>query len=142
MPTTFEQTAARRVRYLRERLGWSQRDLADRLRNLGAPIDRASVARLETGKRGLSVDEAMRLAAALNVAPVHLLVDPDGDEPVQATPTDQLTPAEARDWIRGAMPLVSQDPRGYRMNVPRAEVEAGSVWDRLPWRVHGPEGGA
>ena len=107
-------------------------DLADRLRILGAPIDRASLARLETRKRGLSVDEAMRLAAALNVAPVHLLVDPDGDEPVQATPTELLTPKEARDWIRGAQPLVSQDPRGYSANVPRAEFEAGSASGRCP----------
>jgi transcriptional regulator with XRE-family HTH domain len=123
VPTTFEQTASRRVRFLRERLGWTQQDLADRLRRLGAPIDRASVARLETSKRGLSVDEAMRLAAALNVAPVHLFVDPDGDEPLQVTPADELTPAEARRWIRGGLPLIGQDPRAYFANVPASEFQ-------------------
>ena len=93
MPTTFEQTAARRVRYLRERLGWSHQDLADRLRILGAPIGPgvASATR-DTQARPVGVDEAMRLAAALDVAPVHLLVDPDADEPIQATPAELLTP--------------------------------------------------
>ena len=125
MPLTFEQTAARRVHYLRKRQGWSQQDLADRLRNLGAPIDRASIARLEAGKRGISLDEAMRLAYALNVAPVHLMIDTEDDaEPIQPITGAEISPDEARMWVRGQMPLLFQDPRGYRMNVPRSEFDA------------------
>ena len=124
MAMTFEQTAARRVRYLRERLGWSQQDLADRLRNLGAPLDRAGIARLETGKRGITLDETMRLAYALNVAPVHLMIDTEDEaERMQPVPGAEVSPAEARKWVRGEMPLLFQDPRAYLMNVPRAEFE-------------------
>jgi len=123
---------------LRERLGWSQQDLADKLKNFGMPIDRAQLARLELGKRGISLDETMRLAFALNVAPVHLITDPGANaepvapgmevspkepEPVAPIPGMEISPTEARAWIRGQMPLLFQDPRAYFMNVPRAEFE-------------------
>lgn len=124
MPPTFEQVTARRVRYLRERLGWSQQDLADKLANFGMPIDRAQLARLEGGKRGISLDETMRLAFVLDVAPVHLITDPEeGAEPMQTTPGAEVEPWEARAWVRGQKPLIFQDPRSYFMNVPKAEFE-------------------
>jgi transcriptional regulator with XRE-family HTH domain len=130
MPPTFEQVTASRVRYLRERHGWTQQDLADKLVNFGMPIDRAQIARLELGKRGISLDEAMRLAFALNVAPIYLITDtevpadPDIDpEPMQIIPGSEHSPAEARAWIVGKRPMHFQDPRSYYMNVPRAEFE-------------------
>jgi transcriptional regulator with XRE-family HTH domain len=124
VPIRIEQTVARRVRHLRAQLGWSQQDLADRLANLGLPIDRSSLARLENENRGVGVDEAIALAYALNVAPVHLMVDTDDDaEPVAPVPGSEISPREARAWIRGVMPMIFQDPRGYFMNVPRAEFE-------------------
>ena len=124
MPLRFEQVTAHRVRYLRERHGWSQQDLADKLANFGMPIDRAQIARLELGKRGISLDETMRLAFALNVAPVNLITDPEDDaEPMALVPGAEYSPAETRKWVRGEMPMTWQDPRSYFMNVPREEFE-------------------
>lgn len=131
MPPTFEQVTARRVRYLRERLGWSQQNLADKLANFGMPIDRAQIARLELGKRGISLDETMRLAFALNVAPVNLVTDPEDDaEPMAPIPGAEYPPAEARKWIRGEKPMLFQDPRDYFMNVSRDEFERYQLSER------------
>jgi transcriptional regulator with XRE-family HTH domain len=121
MSLTFDQSVARRVRALRARHGWSQQDLVDKLTNFGMPIDRSAIARLENGRRGVSLAETMHLAFALNVAPIHLLVDPDGEEPITPTPGDTLEPEEARKWIRGELPLVFQDPRVYFSEIPEAE---------------------
>ena len=44
-------------------------------------------------------------------------------ETALAMPGSEMSPAEARAWIRGQMPMIWQDPRFYRMEVPRAEFE-------------------
>jgi transcriptional regulator with XRE-family HTH domain len=124
MSLTFDQTVARRVRALRERHGWSQQDLVDKLKNFGMPIDRSAVARLENGRRAVSLEEAMRLAFALNVAPVHLLVDPDSDEPIVPVVGHELEPWAARAWIRGQKPIMWQEPRVYFSEIPKSEFEA------------------
>ena len=63
-----------------------------------------------------------RCSRALHVAPVHLLVDPDGEEPIAITPGVEAEPWEARAWIRGQRPI-GQDARFYFMNIPAAEFE-------------------
>jgi transcriptional regulator with XRE-family HTH domain len=127
---TFTDTTRTRIRELRKQHDWTQQDLATRLTNLGAggtgrevPVDRVTIARIETGSRQISVDELFQFALALNVAPVHLFVDPNGDEPIQLTPALECSPAEARAWVRGEREMLMQDPRGYFMNVPRDEFE-------------------
>lgn len=87
------------------------------------PIDRSAIARLENGKRGVSLEEAMRLAFVLHVAPVHLLVDPDSDEPLAPVVGHEVEPWAARAWIRGERPMMGQDPRFYFTNIPLHEFE-------------------
>lgn len=120
-----KEATARCIRELRKRHGWTQQDLADRLNNqLGARTDRAAVAKTELGQRGLSLEEAFLYALALDVAPVHLFVPTDSDEPIQIGPNLEVSPAEMRAWIRGTMPVYPvQDPRAYFMTVPREEFE-------------------
>lgn len=58
------------VRILRDRRGWSGADLAARMIDMPHPVTRAQLANLENGRRaGLSLDETVALAAALNVTP-------------------------------------------------------------------------
>jgi transcriptional regulator with XRE-family HTH domain len=122
---TLDRSLARRVRTLREHQGLTQQELADRLKKLGVPIDRSAVARLERGRRGMTVAEMLALALALSVAPVHLLVDPDSDEPITLISHGlPLPPAEMiRGWIRGELPIPPQNTRTYFAEAPLSEFE-------------------
>lgn len=129
---TLRQTTAEQTRELRKRRGMTQQDLADRLNHLGAQIDRTAVAKIEAGNRELALAELFAFALALDVAPVHLLVPIDSDEPIRLAPNLEASPYETRAWIRGAMPLF-QDPRAYFSTVPTTEFEAadGALADWL-----------
>jgi transcriptional regulator with XRE-family HTH domain len=75
--SSIETTASRRLRSLRQDRGWSLDDLAGR-----ANMSASTISRLETGRRRLSVDHLVVLAAALGTTVDELLVDPDGAGPV------------------------------------------------------------
>ena len=121
---TLDRSLQRRVRTLREHQGLSQQDLADRLKELGIAMDRSALARLENGRRGISVPEMLFLALALSVAPVHLLVNPDSDEPITLIPHGRpLPPAEIRGWIRGELPISPQNVKTYFTEAPLSELE-------------------
>ena len=77
---------------------------------------------MELGKRGLPLDEAFQYALALDVAPVHLFVPVNSDEPLNIGPNLECSPAEARAWIRGTLPLF-QDERTHFSEVPRSEFQ-------------------
>ena len=72
-----------RVRELRDRRGWSARDLAQRLAIQGMHhISRSIPADLEIARReNISVAELLAFAVVPDVAPVHLLVPPESAEP-------------------------------------------------------------
>ena len=106
----------------------TQQGLADRLNQLGSQIDRSAVAKIEAGatnarnSRELGLAETFAFALALDVAPVHLLVPIDSDEPIRLAPNLEASPYETRAWIRGAFPMFS-DPRAYFTIVPATEFE-------------------
>jgi transcriptional regulator with XRE-family HTH domain len=125
MTSTLRATTATQIRAYRTRLGMSQQDLADRLNQLGARVDRTVVAKVESGKRAVSLEDAFRFALALHVAPVHLLVPTDSDEPIHLAPNLDAPPHEIRAWIRGFLPML-QDPRIYFSAVPRSEAKAAA----------------
>jgi len=120
---TPDQTTRERIRELRKRHGWSQQDLADELNRIGAQTDRAAVAKVELGKRGLSLDEMLRFALVLDVAPVHLIVPVDDEERLMlGSNFIDCTPAELRAWIRGQRPFHPvQNARTYFSEVPERE---------------------
>jgi transcriptional regulator with XRE-family HTH domain len=126
---TPDQTTRERIRQLRKRHDWTQQDLADALNRIGAQTDRAAVAKVELGKRGLSLDEMLRYALVLDVAPVHLIVPLDDDERLMlGTNFVDCTPAELRAWIRGERPLHPvQNARIYASEVPEREFDQRRV---------------
>lgn len=124
---TADHVVGAGVRALRERRGISQQELGDAL---GWP--QSTVARLELGKRPVSVSDLLALAWALDVAPVYLL---DGsfqtsDVPVQQTL--RIPTPHARKWIRGGEPLPGLNYRAYFENIPDDEWSAryGSLEDQ------------
>jgi transcriptional regulator with XRE-family HTH domain len=74
-------TLGERIKRLRERYGWNQRELARR-----AQVDHAWIYRLENGERhNISLDAAKRLATALGVsldvlAGMHEALERDEEE--------------------------------------------------------------
>jgi transcriptional regulator with XRE-family HTH domain len=117
-------TTRKRIRELRKRHAWTQEQLAQALNTLGAQTDRAAVAKVEGGLRDLRLEETVLYAVALDVALVHLLIDPDSEEPVTIGPNLTAKPHELRTWIRGHRPLYPpQDPRFFFTAMPKDEFE-------------------
>jgi transcriptional regulator with XRE-family HTH domain len=121
---TLRATTVERIRELRRHRGMTQQGLADRINFLGAPIDRTAIAKIEKGSRELTLSEAFAFAWALDVAPVHLFVPTDDEDPIHIGPNMEAPPAEMRAWIRGDRPMF-QDPRVYFSMVPKSEFRAG-----------------
>jgi len=105
---TPSEVFAQQLRATRDRKGWSQQRLADRLRELGEPIDRSVIAKIEGGNRPVSVDEAFAFAAALGVPAAALLVPRDGHTSVRVAGI-KVTAYVAHRWIRGLSPLTAPE---------------------------------
>jgi transcriptional regulator with XRE-family HTH domain len=127
---------AARVREVRGKRDLTIAGLAARCAELGAPELTAQALYKLEGQRNradrrprlVTVDELLILAAALNVAPVHLLVPPDDyREPYRLTSTLSEGAAYVRHWIRGVIPLRDADPREYFAEVPLTEVDWQNV---------------
>lgn len=121
---TASDTLRRRLPHFRAVNKMTAQDLADRIAVLGGSMSRATIAKIEAGRRGVSLDEAFLLAFALNTSPIYLIVPvEDDDEPFEIAP-DYITAAKrVRDWARGLVPLASQAARVFRTEVPDEEWE-------------------
>lgn len=92
------------------------------------------IANVETGRRnasgqrrrGVTVDELLTLAYALDVAPVHLLVPTDDERTLyHVTPAaPPVRPDLVRDFIRGRYAPGDVDVRRYASQVPPHEFGA------------------
>jgi transcriptional regulator with XRE-family HTH domain len=83
-PNQIEQVVRARLRSLRTTLGLSLDDLAARTN-----LSPSTISRVETGKRTISLDVLLPLAAGLNVDLDSLLaVDSDEDVVIRPTPTN------------------------------------------------------
>lgn len=112
-PERPSEVLAHELSAVRQRKGWTQQQLADRLKEIGAPLDRVMVAKIEKGLRGVSVDEALALAVALGVSPLALLLPRTGAAKVRLAARSQVMSLIARDWIRGTAPLDDFDERFF-----------------------------
>jgi len=94
---------ARRMQELRQAKGISQHALVRRVRALGVPANQAGISRIEAGTQGVSLDEAVAIAAVLGVLPEELYREQlPWEEYVAAQaelgPGERLTPDEA--WLK------------------------------------------
>lgn len=130
---TVSDSVAERVQQVRKKRGWTVKQLAERCAELGAPeLTAQALYNLENGRRDdsgrrrrdVTVDELLKLAYVLSVAPVHLLVPPvDGNEvvPYRFIEGVTTTPGFARAWIRGQSPIGRVTARDYFSEVPDSE---------------------
>jgi transcriptional regulator with XRE-family HTH domain len=123
MPSEVFRTRLREVRRLKR---WTQADLAAALAREGLEIGEPAITRMESGKRGVLLDEAIVIAAVLGVSPLHMLVPLDDGE-AQLGPTLAVKTADARAWLRGQRPLREPDERLFYAQTPASETEWFSI---------------
>lgn len=75
-----EKVAGQHLKLLRRAHGWSQREVAERMRPHGYTWHQTVVAKIETGTRPLRLNEALDLAALFGVSLATLLAPPRGPE--------------------------------------------------------------
>lgn len=113
---------ASRVRQIREGRGWSQGRLADALAGIGDEKDRTTIAKIEAGSRGVTVDDVFAIAAALEVSPLHLCVPRFDGEPVAVAPSFIADSFGVREWVAGHEPLKGQDAEVFWRQLPEGDV--------------------
>jgi transcriptional regulator with XRE-family HTH domain len=127
-----------RLRDVRRIRGWTQQELAGALDEAGVDLGEFAITRLEKGKRSVSLDEAVAIAAVLGVSPLHMLVPLD-DSGVRLAPSmPDVRSASARAWFRGQRPLRRADEPIYYTQTPPSEAD----WFPFvpgPWRSENPE---
>jgi transcriptional regulator with XRE-family HTH domain len=141
---TPSDVVAARVRQVRKRRDMTVADLAERCAAIGAPqLTAQAIYKIEGQResstrppRQVTVDELLALGAALNVAPVHLLVPPDDfRKAYRVTGTLSEGAAHVRHWIRGVLPLHGAGHHEYFTEVPRTEIDwqnVGVSWPLPP----------
>lgn len=95
-----EATAARignAVQRARRDRGMTVQQLADQTRELGYPMHRVAIGKIESGNRGgkLDTSELLILAKALDVQPLSLLYGSDDETGVEAVPGVVMANGEA-----------------------------------------------
>jgi transcriptional regulator with XRE-family HTH domain len=96
---SLAEVVGKRVKALRERHGWDQSELSQRLATVGLEYAQPTISRIERGERELSTTELFSFAGVLHVSPLEL-VTPAEDDAVEAA-GGVLDPAKLRGWVRG-----------------------------------------
>jgi len=131
---SVNQVFAYRLRDVRRAKGWDQKRLADAMGDIGHPIGRVTISKIEAGARGVggehgrepikqgqtrprpvSLEEAIAFAVALDVPPASLFLPlaPHADD-VRLTPERVVDAARAHAWDRGEGPLNAEDAEAVR----------------------------
>lgn len=90
---TFSGIFGDRVRDLRMKAGWSQTRLGEAMNRIGWGWGRMAVTELEGGKRRVSLEEALGLAALFGVPALELLIPIEGAHDLEL-PADRSIGAE------------------------------------------------
>ena len=102
---------AGRLREARTTRGWTQQDLADELGRIGAPMDSTTIAKVEKGQREVRLAELIAIAAALDVAPMHLLLQVTGDKTASLEKKLTVDLIHERDWASERRALDKENTR-------------------------------
>jgi transcriptional regulator with XRE-family HTH domain len=102
-----------RLKELREARGYSRGAVARMMAAAGRPMSKLILLRIESGERGLPLDDALALADVLGVAPAHLLTPPDG-QMVCLTDKRSVDGAGMRNFLRFGHPMLAGTPEGKR----------------------------
>ncbi|OZE89928.1 hypothetical protein CH298_13150 [Rhodococcoides fascians] len=100
------------VAHYREKRGITAVELSSRTSQLGYPITRGTIAKMEGGHRGGKFDvvEVFVLAVALEVPPALLLFPEFPDGSVSPVPTSDLSSFRASNWLVGDEKVTWRQP--------------------------------
>jgi transcriptional regulator with XRE-family HTH domain len=107
--------------------------LAERCKELGAPIHRTTITKIEGGRSRFDLGEWLILAAALNVPPVVLLYPDMPDGQVEIIPGETDASFVALGWVTGQAVSLFSD------KVTKAEMLAGATRRRFDLMVALPD---
>ena len=99
------------AKQLSAKRGMSQAALAERCSKLGSSLDRSAIAKIESGSRGVSLNDAIQLCAALNASPGSMFFWAEKTDGVLIGPDLAVTAGVARAWLRDQRPLKTDDDR-------------------------------
>ncbi|MFE2122425.1 helix-turn-helix domain-containing protein [Rhodococcus aetherivorans] len=107
------------IRHLRTQRDLSTYQLADRTVELGYPVHRTTIGKLEKGLRGdkLPIFELIVVAAALDVSPLQLLYPRLPEDQVEVLPEVMSSSWSAAKWFSG------ESGRPLPVGTPKADVE-------------------
>jgi transcriptional regulator with XRE-family HTH domain len=101
------EVLAARVRRYRDAQGLTQEDVAGRTTELGHPMNRVTLAKIEAGKTrasNASLIDVLVLASALDVPPALLFLPVGEEVEVVIAPNLRTDPVSAVDWLSGGVP--------------------------------------
>ncbi|ADD45054.1 helix-turn-helix domain-containing protein [Stackebrandtia nassauensis] len=139
--TPPSSVARHRLRQLRDRLGLTVDDVVERCRRLGATdVTDNIIWNIESGRRKLSLDVTVTLAAALGVPFMSLLVPDDPDATIHATPAVPVSPNRFAAWSTGTAPLPGADAGAFAeaaadLPLPGREPEDVDWQSRVRWAI-------
>jgi transcriptional regulator with XRE-family HTH domain len=119
----FGTVVRQQARRIRSAQGLTVEQLAARCEELGlTDFNSTLITAIEIGrKKSVTVDEWIQLAAALDVAPIHLLVPTDSEQETWVGEKQHYAAADIRRWVRGSRPLDFTNSRTYFTQVPEEE---------------------
>jgi transcriptional regulator with XRE-family HTH domain len=134
------EVVARRVRHYRDQSGLTQQQLAERTKELGHPISRGTLAKIEaasspdapselrTRVENITLVDVLVLAAALDTSPLLLFLPLGEEEDVVVTPGVAMHPQLAIEWARGDETFTRQ----FELDGKLTPVSA--PWNGRQWR--------
>lgn len=128
----------KRLREVRQIRGWTQKELAEALSRTGADLNEFTITRMESGKRRVSLDEAVAIAAVLGPSLLHMVVPLEERGRVDLAPKMPAKVIDARAWIRGQRPLRRADEQLFYFQTPPSEADWFPVVPG-PWRFVNPK---
>ena len=106
-------------------------DLAGELARVGWKVDRAQLARIESGDRGIALDEAIMIAWALALPPALVYLPLGEASDVAIAPDVVVHPSLARKWVTGREPAATSDQFARLPGEWKADMTTWWIHDRL-----------
>ena len=102
---TIRQTIATNVKRARKLRRLTVRQLSDRFTELGRPLLPSAISNVENGHREVSTEDLLLFAAALNIAPIDLLMPEDEAADVEVGAGNVWPRVLYYFWLRGDGPF-------------------------------------